>query len=141
MEKMLDMKTQENSQQGKARANSLHLLSPRVLLHLEGAAILLASIVLYALRGGNWWLFGLLLLAPDLSALGYLAGNKVGAYCYNLVHTYLLPGVLAAYGLFGSKELALLLALIWFAHIGMDRALGFGLKYTTEFKDTHLAHV
>lgn len=141
MEETLNVQTQENGQQGKTQANSLGLLSPRVLLHLEGAIVLLASLVLYALRGGNWWLFALLLLTPDLSALGYLAGSRLGARCYNLVHTYLLPGMLAAYGLLGGKELAFLLALIWFAHIGMDRVLGFGLKYMTEFKDTHLAHV
>lgn len=141
MEETLNVQTQENGQQGKTQANSLGLLSPRVLLHLEGAIVLLASLVLYALRGGNWWLFALLLLTPDLSALGYLAGSRLGARCYNLVHTYLLPGMLAAYGLLGGKELAFLLALIWFAHIGMDRVLGFGLKYMPEFKDTHLAHV
>lgn len=141
MEETLNVQTQENGQQGKTRANSLDLLSPRVLLHLEGVIVLLASLVLYTLHGGNWWLFGLLLFTPDLSALGYLAGSRLGARCYNLVHTYLLPGVLAAYGLLGGRELAFLLALIWFAHIGLDRALGFGLKYMTEFKDTHLAHV
>lgn len=141
MEEALEVQKQENGPQKKTKANALGLLSPRVLLHLEGGVVLLASLVLYALHGGNWWLFALLLLTPDLSALGYLAGNRLGARCYNLVHTYILPGALAAYGLLASKELAFLLALIWFAHIGMDRVLGYGLKYTTEFKDTHLAHV
>lgn len=119
----------------------VEILSPFYLLRVEGAVVLAASLLLYGMRGGNWWLFALLLLAPDLSALGYLAGSQIGARCYNFVHTYLLPALLAGYGLLGGNSLAFLLALIWFAHIGMDRVLGFGLKYTTEFKDTHLSHV
>jgi hypothetical protein len=99
------------------------------------------SILLYWQSGGNWWLFLLLLLAPDLSMLGYLAGPKLGASVYNTVHTYLLPAVLAVIGWLTVSELLLHLALIWFAHIGMDRLLGYGLKYSTALKDTHLSHV
>jgi hypothetical protein len=103
--------------------------------------MLAASLILYAYTGGNWLLFAVLILAPDLSALGYLAGTVVGSYVYNAFHTYLLPAILALYGLLGSNPLALQLALIWFAHIGGDRLLGFGLKYPTAFKDTHLNRV
>jgi len=116
-------------------------LGPKFLLHLEGGTVLAGSVLLYSLQGGNWLLYALLLLAPDLSMLGYLAGNKIGASIYNLIHTYPLPALLAAYGLLGHNALALALALIWSSHIGGDRLLGFGLKYPTEFKDTHLAHV
>ena len=119
----------------------LTIARPRVLLRLEGAAVLALAVAGYRASGGNWWLFALLLLAPDLAVLGYLAGNRVGAATYNLVHTYVLPLALLGYGLWGASPLALSLALIWLAHIGMDRTVGYGLKYATAFKDTHLGRV
>jgi hypothetical protein len=119
----------------------LAIARPRVLLRLEGAAVLALAVAGYRASGGSWWLFALLLLAPDLAALGYLAGSRAGAATYNLVHTYVLPLALLGYGLWGTSPLALSLALIWLAHIGMDRAVGYGLKYATAFKDTHLGRV
>jgi Domain of unknown function (DUF4260) len=111
---------------------------PRPLLHLEGAAVLTASLFAYRWSHGSWLQFTLLFLVPDLAMLGYLAGVRVGAITYNAVHTYLGPIALAAYS-FESNRLAVFsLSLIWIAHIGLDRMLGFGLKYPTRFKDTHL---
>ncbi len=117
------------------------LLHPAILLRFEGAILLGMSLWLYARLGEGWGLFLLLLLAPDLSAAGYLAGKEIGAVVYNLFHIYLWPAALAAYGLSGGSTLALALAFIWLAHIGMDRLFGFGLKYPTDFKDTHLGRV
>lgn len=117
------------------------LSRPQILLRTEGAAIFLLVVLLYYLNGGNWLLFALLLLAPDLSILGYLAGAAKGAAAYNVVHAYPLPAILAGYGMIGDSPLAVSLSLIWFAHIGMDRLLGYGLKYPTKFKDTHLGQV
>jgi hypothetical protein len=97
--------------------------------------------LLYWLNGGSWILFVLLLLAPDLSMLGYLAGSRIGAAIYNAFHTYALPVILAAYGLLEGSSLAVSMALIWLAHIGVDRLLGYGLKYASGFKDTHLDRV
>ena len=114
---------------------------PAVLLRAEGAALLLTSVMLYWVSGGSWLLFALLLLVPDLSMLGYLAGPRVGATVYNVFHAYPLPAALGAFGLLGGSPLALAVALVWFAHIGMDRLVGYGLKYPTEFKDTHLGRV
>ena len=114
---------------------------PAVLLRAEGAAMLLTSVMLYWVSGGSWLLFALLLLVPDLSMLGYLAGPRVGATVYNVFHAYPLPAALGAFGLLGGSPLALAVALVWFAHIGMDRLVGYGLKYPTEFKDTHLGRV
>ena len=114
---------------------------PAVLLRAEGAALLLTSVMLYWVSGGSWLLFALLLLVPDLSMLGYLAGSRVGATVYNVFHAYPLPAALGAFGLLGGSPLALAVALVWFAHIGMDRLVGYGLKYPTEFKDTHLGRV
>ena len=73
--------------------------------------------------------------------LAYAAGNSVGAAVYNLVHTYAVPFGLLGYGVLGNHALALQVALIWLAHISVDRMLGFGLKHATGFKDTHLNRV
>lgn len=110
-------------------------------LRIEGFVAMAAAVTAYWFLGGNWWLFAGLLLAPDLSMLGYSAGEKTGARLYNLVHTYTLPAVLGAIGWFGGIGWLVPLALIWVAHIGMDRALGFGLKYPGNFKDTHLGRM
>jgi hypothetical protein len=117
------------------------LTKPRWLLHLEGAAILALSLYFYSTGHYNWWLFALLILAPDLFMLGYLKDAKWGSTIYNLVHTFTGPLLLLAVALVFARPAFFPIALIWFAHIGADRALGFGLKYPTTFKDTHLQHV
>ena len=76
---------------------------------------------------------------PDLSMIGYVANAQVGATAYNAVHTYSCPLILAAYGLGSGHNIVLAVALIWIPHIGLDRLLGYGLKYPTYFKDTHLS--
>lgn len=123
----------------KARLSSLSL--PRILLHMEGLAICVASITLYGFYGFSWGLFVLLLLVPDIAMIAYLWGKQAGAWGYNLIHTYSLPLTLAVISAVMGLPLGLQLALIWLAHIGMDRLLGYGLKYATDFKDTHLARV
>lgn len=118
------------------------MLTPRTLLRVEGLAVFALSLLLYdKLHTGGWLLFVILFLAPDVSMTGYAAGAKPGALIYDLVHTYLGPIVLAGYGVLIHAGLAESLALIWSAHIGMDRMLGYGLKYATGFKDTHLGRV
>lgn len=114
--------------------------SIRNTLKLEGFALLSLSILLYASFGGTWLLFIALLLLPDIFMLGYLAGPKVGAFTYNIVHSYFLPACLLATGLFMSHTLILSLGLIWFAHIGLDRMLGYGLKHPDGFEHTHLSN-
>ena len=111
----------------------------RSILRLEGLAALLAGIAAYAALGGNWWLFALLFLLPDLGLLGYLRGPKAGALTYNLTHTHAGPMVLAALAWVAAPSL-LPVAAIWFAHIGFDRALGYGLKLET-FGRTHLGRI
>lgn len=113
---------------------------PSVLLRLEGATILAASVFVYRQTHPAWILFGLLFLAPDLFMLGYLVSVRVGASAYNFAHTLFMPALLFAIGLLTGKPL-IALALIWAAHIGFDRLLGYGLKYPTRFNDTHLQHV
>jgi hypothetical protein len=113
----------------------------RVLLRAEGAALFISAVVLYFHAGYPWWLLLVLALAPDLSMLGYLAGPRVGSLAYDSVHTTLLPIALGVAGVLAESDVATQLALIWLAHIGADRALGYGLKYPTHFKDTHLQRV
>ena len=114
---------------------------PRLLLKLEGLAILVAAVALYAEGDYSWLLFAVLALAPDVSFAAYAAGPRVGAAGYNLLHNLVLPVALGTYGVLGDSRTATAIALVWLAHIGIDRALGYGLKYPTEFKDTHLSRL
>ena len=115
--------------------------APRVLLQLEAAAICVAAVIAYRHLGASGRLFAALILIPDLSMLGYLVSTRVGAITYNAVHNYLAPAVLAGFGLLLGSHLALVLATIWLAHVGADRAMGYGLKYATAFRATHLGRV
>ena len=117
------------------------LTRPRWLLHLEGASILGLALYFYHSGHYRWWLFAVLFLAPDLFMLGYLKGVNWGATAYNLVHTVTGPLALFAVALTVPAPQCVPYALIWVAHIGFDRMLGYGLKYPTFFKDTHLQRV
>ncbi len=110
----------------------------RVLLAMEGAALSGVAIFAYSRLGGSWWLFAALFFAPDLSMLFYLVGPRLGAVAYNCLHVTFVPLVLVVLGFISNKPLLIQIALIHIAHIGFDRALGFGLKYPTGFRDTHL---
>jgi hypothetical protein len=113
-----------------------------LLLRLEGLAAAAVSAVVYARTGTSWWFFAALWLAPDLSMLGYLASPCRGARIYNTFHTYLLPALLAFCALLlHARGPLLAIALIWVNHIGVDRALGYGLKYAEGFGWTHLGRV
>jgi Domain of unknown function (DUF4260) len=111
------------------------------LLRLEGLALFAAMVALYSTRGGPWWLFVVLFLAPDLSFAAYLAGSRIGALAYNAVHTTVLPIALLIAGFAFDQWLTLSIATIWLAHIGIDRALGYGLKYPDAFNHTHLGRI
>ncbi len=88
---------------------------------------------------GGWGMFAIFILAPDLSALGYLLGRGIGAAAYNTAHAYVWPIGLAVIGLVVDWPVAVTAALIWSAHIGVDRAVGYGFKYLSEVKkDTHI---
>jgi hypothetical protein len=117
------------------------LFLPKFLLHLEGVVLLGLSLIGYAVLDGDWLQFALLFFVPDISIAGYLLRSSTGTVTYNVAHAYLLPAILGIYGLFNAQTIAIYLALIWFAHLGFDRMLGFGLKYPTRFSDTHLNRV
>ena len=110
-------------------------------LRLEGAAAFIAGLALYGWLGGPWLLVLPLLLLPDLSAIGYLRGPRLGAFTYNVVHNWALG--LAVLGVaFAMDSVPLGIAgAVLIAHVGMDRALGYGLKLPTSFQDTHLGRI
>ena len=113
----------------------------RTLLRLEGLALFAGMTLLYGVWDGSWWIYVILFLAPDLSFLGYLAGPKFGAMVYNAAHSYLAPMTMMTFGFAVSSPLALSIAMIWLAHIGFDRMLGYGLKYADGFGFTHLGRI
>jgi Domain of unknown function (DUF4260) len=110
----------------------------RLTLRLEAMAALGAALALYEHEGFSWPAFALLFLTPDLSMLGYLAGPRIGALAYNLVHVYPPALALTLAGFFAGVPFAAAGGLIWMAHVAFDRMLGYGLKYPTAFGDTHL---
>jgi len=120
----------------------------RTLLRLEGLALLAAALFLYAQSGASWRLFAILFLAPDLAFAFYAFGARAGAFAYNTTHSTIGPFVLAlasqidfAKPAIAQMPALLPFALIWFAHVGFDRALGYGLKYASGFSDTHLGAI
>jgi hypothetical protein len=113
----------------------------RSLLRLEGLALFVGMTLLYGIWDGSWLIYLILFLAPDLSFAAYLAGPRVGALVYNTAHAYLAPMVLMTAGFATSSPLVLSIAMIWLAHIGIDRALGYGLKYEAGFGFTHLGRI
>jgi len=113
---------------------------PKFLLRLEGLGVLALCAFLYHQTGASWWWFAGLFLVPDLSFLAYLLGRGAGTVAYNATHTEIGPMTLAAVGL-TVLPAALPFALIWGAHVGWDRLVGYGLKYASSFDHTHLGPV
>ena len=111
---------------------------PRRWLRLEAAALLVAALVAFSQAGQPWWLVPSLLLVPDVFMIGYLRDSRLGATLYNLAHTTVLPAAAVGLGWWQHQHLVTAIGLIWVAHIGMDRLLGYGLKYDDDFQHTHL---
>jgi hypothetical protein len=107
-------------------------------LHLEGFAVLVVALLLYARQPAGWGTFFATILAPDLCLLGYLVNEKVGARCYNVVHTYAAPMLLLTALLIAGRLELSWIALVWVAHIGVDRLFGYGLKYADGPARTHI---
>jgi hypothetical protein len=112
--------------------------APKLLLRIEGAVLFAASIAVFALQGQQWWLYPALLLVPDIFMLGYLRNTKLGAITYNFGHSYPAAALVTVLGFVAASPLTVAIGAIWFGHIGWDRMFGYGLKYATSFKHTHL---
>jgi hypothetical protein len=110
---------------------------PLRLLRLEGAALLIAATVAYGRLDGSWLGYAFLFFLPDVTILGYLRGPRLGGVLYNLGHTTTVPLLVGGACLLLDVT-SWIYALVWLAHIGFDRALGYGLKYPGGFRATHL---
>lgn len=113
----------------------------RQLLRLEGLVVLVAAVAAYSQFGAGWGWFATLFLLPDLALLAYLAGSRAGSLAYNASHSYTAAIALLATGVLGGRPGLVPLGLIWCAHIGLDRLLGYGLKYESSFGATHLGRI
>jgi hypothetical protein len=112
--------------------------APQTILRVEALGVIAAACAVYAYQGYDWQTFAIFFLAPDISLLGYVFGARFGAMLYNIGHSYILPAVVGTVGLLANDQMAMMAAIIWIAHIGFDRALGYGLKYPDAFGHTHL---
>src|SRR5699024_5845360 len=113
----------------------------KLLLRVEGVAILIISVYFYSYLHYSWLVFIILLFVPDLAALGYLKNVKIGSIVYNLFHSYTIRTGILLFSFFLHHEISLMRVLIWISHIAMDRIFGYGLKYSTTFQHTHLNRV
>lgn len=111
---------------------------PKIILRVEGFLVLLAGVFTYKNFGFDWSVFFWCFFLPDISFVGYLFNSKIGAICYNLAHSYILPLILVLSNFVFNTQILLLISCIWICHIGFDRTLGFGLKYSQSFGYTHL---
>ena len=113
----------------------------KTLLRLEELGVFLFSIYLFSTLGYPWWVFPLLFLTPDLSMFGYVAGPRVGAFTYNLVHHRMVSLGLYVLGVGLSVPLISLGGVILLGHASLDRVMGYGLKHIDSFKHTHLSSI
>ena len=111
------------------------------MLRVEGATLFAGSPIAYSTTDQAWWLVPLTLLLPDLTMIGYLGSTRLGSYLYNLGHSTPVPAAIVAIGWWQDKSLVAALGLVWLAHIGLDRLIGYGLKYDDHFQHTHLGRL
>ncbi|MCY7298128.1 MAG: DUF4260 domain-containing protein [Ilumatobacteraceae bacterium] len=115
--------------------------APRLWLRLEGLTLLVGTLGAYLATGQSWWLVAIVVLLPDLFMVGYLGGTRVGAVLYNVAHATSVPAVLVWVGWWQQRSSLLAIGLVWLAHIGLDRLMGYGLKYDDHFQHTHLGWI
>ncbi len=122
------------------KGDAYGLMNPaRKILRAEGLVCLVLACVLYQVQGFSWFEFGLWFFLPDVAILVYVFGNeRFGMWIYNLTHSTVGAGSLAALGLVADAAILVQAALIWFSHIGFNRAVGYGLKFPLGFRVTHL---
>jgi hypothetical protein len=132
------MAASPSGQEAVSAGDGIVVGAPRRWLGLEGLVLLVGALVAFGTLGQPWWLVPAGILGPDIAMSGYLAGTRLGAHVYNAGHATLLPGVMLGVGYWQADRLVMALALIWLAHIGLDRLVGMGLKYNDGFAHTHL---
>jgi hypothetical protein len=113
----------------------------KTILKLEELGLFILGIYLFSFLNYQWWWFLVLILAPDLSMFGYLFGNKSGAFFYNVFHHKGIAILFYILGFYLKIEIIQLSGIILFSHSAMDRIFGYGLKYESGFKYTHLGEI
>jgi hypothetical protein len=113
----------------------------KTVLKLEELGLFIFGIYLFSFLNYQWWWFLALILAPDLSMLGYAVNAKIGAFSYNVFHHRGIAVLLYILGSYLHIEVLQLIGTILFSHAAMDRFFGYGLKYETGFKYTHLGEI
>lgn len=116
-------------------------MNMKTLIQLEDLAKFILSYLASLYLGFAWWVFPAWLLVPDLSMLGYLANPRLGAWLYNFFHHQALGILVGIAGLYFSVSELQLAGIVLFGHSAMDRIMGYGLKYTDDFKHTHLGWI
>jgi uncharacterized protein DUF4260 len=122
-------------------ADGIVVGTPRRWLRVEGATLVAGSLIAFSTTDQAWWLVLLTLLLPDLTMLGYLGGTRLGASLYNLGHSTPIPAAIVGIAWWQHTSLVVALGLVWLAHIGLDRLIGYGLKYGDHFQHTHLGRL
>jgi hypothetical protein len=115
--------------------------NPTMFQRAEAAVVFISAAFAYFYSGFGLLYFILLLFIFDLFMIGYLVNSYVGALLYNVGHSLIIPALLISAYLLNGSSIILGLSLLWIAHIGLDRALGYGLKYGSSFKRTHLGEI
>ena len=110
-------------------------------IKIEEAAMFVATIVLFYHKGFTWWLYPLLIFSPDLSMLGYLVNTRIGALTYNIAHNKAVAIIIWLAGVYLCSDGLIITGMILFGHSSMDRLIGYGLKFSDDFKHTHLGWI
>ena len=111
---------------------------PKVWLRVEGLFLFIGTLIAFNQVRQHWWIYIALLFVPDIFMIGYVRSNKLGALLYNLGHSYPAPFSLLYFAWINHSKIWMAVGIIWIGHIGWDRFFGYGLKYDSKFKDTHL---
>ncbi|WP_445955582.1 DUF4260 domain-containing protein [Yeosuana sp.] len=110
-------------------------------LKLEELLMFILGILAFNQLNFSWWWFLVLILTPDIGMLGYLINSKVGAFTYNVFHHKGLAISIYFLGIYFQNQMIQLVGIILFSHSSLDRLLGYGLKYSSSFQDTHLGKI
>ncbi|MBF4466772.1 DUF4260 domain-containing protein [Flavobacterium sp. LC2016-12] len=113
----------------------------KTIIKLEELGLFILGIYLFSLLNYEWWWFLALILVPDFSMLGYVFDTKIGAFLYNIFHHRGIAVLLYIIGCYFKIEILQLTGIILFSHSSMDRFFGYGLKYESGFKYTHLGEI
>lgn len=113
----------------------------KTILKLEELGLFILGIYLFSLLNFEWWWFLVLILVPDFSMIGYIFNTKIGAFLYNIFHHRGIAVLLYIIGCYFKIEILQLTGIILFSHSSMDRIFGYGLKYESGFKYTHLGEI